>query len=438
MRSVLAMVGWVALAACSGDGTEPSTPADTATDTDTDTDTTGHTGTTGPTGTSACVPPEPLQVAKPDPRAEVAGDPSVDGMATDLSGLGATFLRSADGGTNAVVSPVSLAGLLTLMAIDAEPPLAPELQAVFASDDLLPWTQAFAAYTADVQAPPALRHGVVQHARGLFYGPTPSEPWLGHANDQGVHLAPLDFAGDTEGARGTINGWVEDGTGCMIPELVPVGVLSGSTQVVLVDALAVAADWVQEFPDEYDRPFTLPDGAQVDVPMVGGHATVYRTTVSGAEVVTLPTRDPTLSYRIVLPASPTTADDLLQTLDGPTMQSWLALGSSDYVDLSMPMLGLSTSIDLVERFDDLGLPSLPENPSWGSLCPTCSALGAARQQVVVEVGAQGMRAAAASYGSGVDSAPPPLRVDRPFLFLIVDEAAQVPWFVGIVRDPREP
>ena len=56
----------------------------------------------------------------------------------------------------------------------------------------------------------------------------------------------------------------------------------------------------------------------------------------------------------------------------------------------------------------------------------------------MQVGAKGMRAAAATYASGVSSSPPELDVNRPFLFLITDEAAGVPWFVGIVRDPREP
>jgi serine protease inhibitor len=50
-------------------------------------------------------------------------------------------------------------------------------------------------------------------------------------------LERVDFAGDAEGARGTINTWVESQTNSKIKDMLPNGSVDSLTRLVLVNAI---------------------------------------------------------------------------------------------------------------------------------------------------------------------------------------------------------
>jgi len=160
--------------------------------------------------------------------------------------------------------------------------------------------------------------------------------------------------------------------------------------------------------------------------------------VGNAEVIRLPTSDPTIGFLVVLPDADDGLPALLASLDAPTLEAIVAPGSLEPLDLQMPLLSLSSRLDLAAILPELGLPSFASGVQFGSLCPTCVQLGSAQQETVVSVGYDGLEAAAASYGTFADTAgykPRYVYVDHPFLFVILDEAAGVPWFLGTVVDP---
>ena len=66
----------------------------------------------------------------------------------------------------------------------------------------------------------------------------------------GAPMVAADFATDAEAARREINGWVTERTEERIPELFPEGVLSGDTQLVLVNAVHLDAPWEFAFDPE--------------------------------------------------------------------------------------------------------------------------------------------------------------------------------------------
>ncbi len=97
---------------------------------------------------------------------------------------------------------------------------------------------------------------------------TPDPTWVVLLEDfHGSDVEPLDFAGDSDGSRDVINGWVDEQTEGLIPDLLPSGFLTGDTVLVLTDALYFKAPWAQPF-GKYgpvDAPFTRLDGSTVDV-----------------------------------------------------------------------------------------------------------------------------------------------------------------------------
>lgn len=105
------------------------------------------------------------------------------------------------------------------------------------------------------------------------------------ARDYGAGLRLVDFAGATEEARQTINGWVSDRTREHIPMLIPVGILSPATRVVLTNAVYLKAPWAVPFGDRGDMPFTLLDGNEVGTPFMGVDAPYRYARADGYEAV---------------------------------------------------------------------------------------------------------------------------------------------------------
>jgi serpin B len=65
-------------------------------------------------------------------------------------------------------------------------------------------------------------------------------------------------------------------------------------------------------------------------------------------------------------------------------------------------------------------------------------LGAATQQIYLDVDEEGTEAAAITFGSFLTSAPPPpaqFIVDRPFLFMLRDEVTGADLFIGNIMHP---
>ncbi|MBC8426275.1 serpin family protein, partial [bacterium] len=79
---------------------------------------------------------------------------------------------------------------------------------------------------------------------------------------------PLDFAGDTEGARRIINAWVEDKTEDKIKDLLKPGNLDADTGLVLTNAIYFHGLWKHAFEKRAtaDEPFFTKDGHDVNVP----------------------------------------------------------------------------------------------------------------------------------------------------------------------------
>ena len=68
------------------------------------------------------------------------------------------------------------------------------------------------------------------------------------AESYGAGVRPVDFIGSPEESRITINDWVAERTEGRIEDLIPPGIISGLTRMVLTNAIYFNAGW--EFPFE--------------------------------------------------------------------------------------------------------------------------------------------------------------------------------------------
>ena len=83
-------------------------------------------------------------------------------------------------------------------------------------------------------------------------------------------LNQVDFIRATEGARKTINRWVEKKTNNKIKNLIQQGVLDSMTRLVLTNAIYFKGNWARQFKKDQTKeaPFTLADGEKIDAAMM--------------------------------------------------------------------------------------------------------------------------------------------------------------------------
>jgi serpin B len=90
------------------------------------------------------------------------------------------------------------------------------------------------------------------------------------ALNYGAGMHTLDFRTQPEESRQAINAWVEDETEERIKDLIPEGVITPDTRLVLTNAIYFYGAWTTRFSEDAteDGPFTTLAGDQVTVPMM--------------------------------------------------------------------------------------------------------------------------------------------------------------------------
>jgi serpin B len=263
----------------------------------------------------------------------------------------------------------------------------------------------------------------------------------------GVHV--VDFAGEPEGSRELINGWVSDQTNGNIDDLLPDGSISGLTRLVLTNALYFKAAWDDPFEagDTFDAPFTTPTGVanvptmhQVSEVMGYGDGPRFRAgelIYDGGDV----------SMVIVLPELlPNETGDPLALLEGELTGAKLQeiTGSlhSAALTIALPKFSFTAPLALSDALQTLGMTdAFSDRADFSPINGLLDLkITAAVHQAFVAIDEEGTEAAAASAVVAGDDAPGPephtLIVDRPFLVMILDRPTGAILFLGRILDPR--
>ena len=271
----------------------------------------------------------------------------------------------------------------------------------------------------------------------------------GVVSDAYVTLLRRGYSADVfSGAdAATVNAWVKKRTDGKIDSIV--SHLDPTTVMVLVDAIYFKAPWQKAFHAEETRaePFQL-DNGQVKVAMMQTEDLFHLATRPGYRAIELPYTGERVSMIVMLPDAG--AREVVQRLDGDEMGRLLAQlrSPADRVRLSLPRFRSSFETSLKEPFWQMGIHRAFDlraadfsgvtgrPPSEVPL-----AISQIRHRAMIDVTEEGTEAAAAT-GIGMSTTalrPPPetFRVDRPFLFAIVDRETKAILFEGRIEDPRQ-
>jgi serpin B len=355
-------------------------------------------------------------------------------------------LRNPSG--NLFVSPYSLSTALAMTYAGARGQTATEMSKVLhftlGQEDLHP---AFAALRTQLEVQKQQGEGVQLKIANRLWGQQGYnflQPFNQLTQDYyGAALEEVDFSGDTEKARRTINQWVAQQTQEKIKDLIPPAILNSLTRIVLTNAIYFKGSWLKPFNPTAtkNKPFTVAPGQQVDVPMMSQSASVGYAEFGELQVLELLYVGEKISMVILLPKKIDGLTQLEQQLTPENIQNWLS--SINYsqcpTSIQLPKFKVDAKFELKSVLSKMGMVSAFDEGTADFSGMNGSKdlfLREAIHQTLVNVDELGTEAAGATAvigelrcGGGNFSA------DRPFMFLIRDKQSGSILFLGRVMNP---
>ena len=367
--------------------------------------------------------------------------------ADDALGLDLLNAEAAKDQGNLALSPVSVAIALQMVATGADGETATEMAKVLHLPSVAAAGPAGQAATAGIAAADAPGSVTLHTANTLWtqQGKTLLPAFTKGLTDHfGTTGHTADFAGDADGARQAINQLVATQTEGKIPDLFPSGSIDGNTELVLTNALYLAATWAETFQQDATAPaaFTTASGARNTVPTMHGVFAARYASGPGYQVVTLPYVGGRLGFSVLLPAPGSSTDALLKSLRGSGLTSTLAAAQPAPVTLSLPKFTVKSTMDLSGVLAGLGMPTaFTGRANFDRIDTDGLSIQDVQHDAYVEVDENGTVAAAATgvaigtSAGEADGTPVQVDVNRPFLFAITDLGTGLPLFLGRITQP---
>ncbi|MBD2041554.1 serpin family protein [Microcoleus sp. FACHB-672] len=255
-------------------------------------------------------------------------------------------------------------------------------------------------------------------------------------------LEKLDFTAAPEAARTQINQWIAQKTHEKIKDLIPPGVLSSDTRLVLTNAIYFKAAWLSPFDPSKTKnePFTTLDGQPVPVPMMhqGGQIFGYAE-IEGLQVLELPFVDNRLSLVILLPQQVDGLLELETKLTPENLTKWLSSLSSEVpISVWLPKFQLSSAFELKDALSQMGMPLAfsPNSDFSGMNGQKDLFISNVIHKTFADVNEAGTEAdAATAITAATRGSGNAFKADHPFIFLIRDAESGSVLFLGRVVNP---
>jgi serpin B len=261
----------------------------------------------------------------------------------------------------------------------------------------------------------------------------------------------LDFKTAPEPARVHINLWIEGKTKHRVKDLVPPHGIGPNSRLVLVNAIYFLGDWNFPFEPYATRPapFFLTASETKNVPTMTQENQLRIGQKDGVTAVEIPYKGGEMSMLILIPDEIGGLSAVEKTLDANKLDALTSAMKAEWIWLSLPKFEVNPgdSLALGKDLKALGMPlafDLKTADFTGIANPPSRndrlVLDEVFHKAFVRVDEKGTEAAAATAGgiptgANAEDQPRQVKVDRPFLFLIRDNASGLVLFLGRVSDP---
>ncbi|MBM3695380.1 MAG: serpin family protein [Actinobacteria bacterium] len=263
------------------------------------------------------------------------------------------------------------------------------------------------------------------------------------AADYGAGMRLVDYVAATEAARRAINEWVAEQTNDRITDLIPEGVLSEMTRLVLTNAVYLDATWSSIFEKDatYDAPFFRLDGSEVTVPTMHQQSFFRYAAGEGWQAVELPYVGEELAMVLLVPDAGRFPE--VEGLLGAGLLDEVVAGLAGVeVNLALPKFEFRFKASVADLLKAMGMPTAfdPGAADFSGMSAEDRLfISDVIHEAFIKVDEEGTEAAAAT-AVIIDLTSAPievmeLSVDRPFLFSLYDRTTGQVLFLGRVLDP---
>ena len=259
-------------------------------------------------------------------------------------------------------------------------------------------------------------------------------------------LERVDFVRQTEPSRQRINDWVARQTEGKIEDLIPEGAVHRLTRLVLTNAIYFKGDWAQQFdPDKtQEADFTVSPDKTVKAPLMHQQDDFRYAQTDTLQILELPYKGKALSMLVLLPDKADGLAALEAKLNAENLSQWQQQMRQREVIVYLPRFEITSQFGLSDTLSAMGMPdAFTENANFSGMDGTRELfISDVLHKAFVEVNEEGTEAAAATgVIVGITSRsllqPPIFRADRPFIFLIKDNATGSILFLGRLADPTQ-
>jgi len=262
----------------------------------------------------------------------------------------------------------------------------------------------------------------------------------------GAKVTSLDF--NSPAAPGAINSWVKEKTDNLIDSIIDR--IEPDKVLYLINAIYFKGQWKTEFEKDKTKPdqFHLTNGQQKEVQMMSQSGSYLYYEGKDFQAVSLPYGEGRISMFLFLPAKDTTLNDFHKNLTPAEWERWMQSFRFTPGDVSLPRFKVEYEVTLNDTLKALGMteafdPAQADFSGLAKLMPNQRLfISEVKHKALAEVNEEGTKAAAVtSVGVALTSISIPpkpfvMKVDRPFFFVIRDNATGSLLFMGSIVDPN--
>ena len=379
---------------------------------------------------------------------EAAGKEADDAFTGSQLNLAAKLFRETssapDAPENLLISPLSISLALAMTANGAGSNTLKEMEDLLGGGigiDTL--NQYYYDYTANL---PSSKKASLHLANSIWFRDNdnmiqiPEEFLQTNANyyNAGAFRAPFDA-----GTLLDVNNWVKFHTHDMIPMVL--NEIQPDDIMYLINALAFEAEWRNPY-TEYDiqqGKFYLDQDTTVEVPMMYSEESCYLEDEWATGFIKYYSGS-NYSFAAILPNESVTVSDYIGMMNGESLQKLLASRKNTEVFAAMPKFKFDYSTSLKKPLIALGMKEAFSGDAdfsrLNSIREPNTYVGDVIHKTFIQVDERGTKAGAVTAVIMTNESAPmepqkKVFLDRPFIFMILDERTQLPVFIGYVMNP---